>query len=167
MKRLLLLGTLVLAGFTAACGGGASSTPPPPATGGFSNTSLKGQYAFAMSGSDLNGNFLARVGSFTADGNGNITAAIEDVNDAGSFATVQFTGGNYSIQANGRGTLNLTTATSGLGLSITLTSTSRGLAAQTDLNATSSGNFILQSAGSFSVPGISNKYVFDASGINS
>jgi hypothetical protein len=167
MKRLLLLGTLVLAGFTAACGGGGSTTPPPPATGGFSNASLKGQYAFAMSGSDLNGSFLARVGSFTADGNGNITAAIEDVNDANSFATIQFTGGNYSIQANGRGTLNLTTATSGLGLSITLSSTSRGLAAQTDLNATSSGNFILQSAGSFSVSGISNKYVFDASGINS
>jgi hypothetical protein len=166
MKRLLLLGTLVLAGFTAACGGGGSTTPPPPATGGFSNSSLKGQYAFAMSGSDLNGNFLARVGSFTADGNGNITAAIEDVNDAGSFATVQFTGGNYSIQANGRGTLNLTTATSGLGLSITLSSTSRGLAAQTDLNATSSGNFLLQSAGSFSLPGISKGYVFDVSGIN-
>jgi hypothetical protein len=52
-------------------------------------------------------------------------------------------------------------------LSVTLTSTSRGLAAQTDLNATSSGNFILQSAGSFSQTGIGNKYVFDASGINS
>ena len=159
-----MLGAMVLCGFAVACGGG-GSTPPPPPSGGFSNASLKGQYAFEMTGSDFNGFFLARVGSFTADGAGNITSAIEDVNDNGNFAFVQFTGGTYTIQANGRGTLTLTSGAGGLGLSITLSSTSQGLAAQTDLNATSSGNFILQSAGSFSVPGIANKYVFDVAGV--
>jgi hypothetical protein len=165
VKRLLLVTAIVFSGFTVSCGGG-GSTPPPPPSGGFSNGSLKGQYAFEMTGSDVFGNFLARVGSFTADGNGNITSAIEDVNDAGSNSFIQFTGGTYAIQANGRGTLTLNSAGGGLGLSITLSSTSQGLAAQTDLNATSSGNFILQSAGSFSVPGIANKYVFDTAGID-
>ena len=91
MKRLALVVTAAISSFAAACsGGGAPSAPPPPA-GNFSNASLKGTYAFSMSGTDagLNfGAFIARVGSFTADGNGNITAALEDVTDAGSLPKV-------------------------------------------------------------------------------
>lgn len=170
MKRLFLALALSAAAMTAACGGGSSSTPTPtPTPVGFTNASLNGQYAFEMSGTDLNGNFIARVGSFTANGSGGITSAVEDVNDGGSFSFVQFTGGSYTVGADGRGTLSLTASGSlggGLGLSIALASTKSGLATQTDLNATSSGSFDLQTANAFSLPGISGPYAFDLAGID-
>lgn len=168
MRRLVLLATACGAAIIAGCGGGSTSSTPPPPTGGFSASSLKGQYAFSMSGSDLNNNFITRVGSFTADGNGNITAALEDVINAGitGGGRTAFTGGTYTVQANGKGTLTLIqNSTSGLGLSITLTSTSAGLMVQTDETATSSGSFNLQKTGSFSAAGINNNYVFSVSGV--
>jgi hypothetical protein len=134
--------------------------------GKFSNASLKGQYAYSMSGEDLNGAFIARVGSFFADGAGNITQGLEDVNSVSGVTSVSFTSGTYAIQPNGRGTLTLTNATSSLLLSITLISPNKGFTIQTDLNATSSGNFNLQSPGAFSNPGISGNYVFDVSGVD-
>ena len=169
MKRILLAVTVIMAAMTAACGGGSSTPTPTPTPVGFTNGSLSGQYAFEMSGTDLNGNFIARVGSFTANGNGGIASAVEDVNDGGSFSFVQFTGGSYSIGSDGRGTLTLTAGGSlggGLGLSIALASTKSGLATQIDLNATSSGSFDLQTASAFSLPGISGPYVFDLAGID-
>jgi hypothetical protein len=169
VKHLILVLTLCLGLFVAACGGGGSSTTTtPPPNVGFSNSNLNGQYAFEMSGEDLNGRFIARVGSFTANGSGSITAAVEDVNDGGSFNTVQFSGGTYAIGSDGRGTLTLTGGSLGgsLGLNIALSSTKNGLAVQTDGNATSSGSFDLQTASAFSVPSITGQYAFDLSGQN-
>jgi hypothetical protein len=166
VKRLLLFATVAFASIAVACGGGGSTPPPPPPVGNFSNASLKGQYAFSMSGEDLNQAFLARVGSFFADGAGNITMGLEDLNSVTGVTSVSFTGGTYAIQPNGRGTLTLSNAVSSLQLSITLISDTKGFMIQTDFNATSSGNFILQSPGAFSNPGISGKYVFDVSGVD-
>jgi hypothetical protein len=156
--------------FAAACGGNSAPSVPPPPAGNFSNASLKGTYAFSMSGTDAGvnfGAFIARVGSFTADGNGGITAAIEDVTDAGSLPQfVQFTSGSYSIQPNGRGTLTLNSAAGGgLQLSIALSSASAGVMIQIDLNATSSGSFTLQTPAAFTQTAIAGSYVFDNSGI--
>jgi hypothetical protein len=137
--------------------------------GSFSNASLKGQYAYTMSGEDLNGAFIARVGSFFADGNGNITKALEDVNDLSSIPsvnTISFTGGSYAIQPNGRGTLTLSNPVSSLQLSITLISNTKGFIIQTDFNATSSGNFNLQTPASFTQTAVNGNYVFDFSGVN-
>jgi len=125
-----------------------------------------------MSGTDagLNfGAFIARVGSFTADGNGSITAAIEDVTDAGSLPQlVQFSGGSYSIQGNGKGTLTLGSSTGGaLQLSIALNSANAGVMIQTDLNATASGSFTLQSPAAFTQTAIAGPYAFDISGTTS
>jgi len=105
------------------------------------------------------------VGSFTADGNGHITAALEDVTDAGSLPQlVQFTGGSYSIQANGRGTLTLVSATGGLQMSIALNSGNAGVMIQIDLNATSSGSFTRQTPAAFTQTAIAGPYAFDISG---
>jgi hypothetical protein len=120
-----------------------------------------------MTGTDLNGGFIARVGSFTANGSGTISTAVEDVNDNGSFSTVQFTGGTYSIGTDGRGTIMLTgggTLGGGLGLNVALSSTSSGFLVQTDEAATSSGTFDLQTASAFSLPNISGTYSFDLAG---
>ncbi len=170
MKPLTFVLAAVAALFAAACGGNSAPSVPPPPAGNFSNASLKGTYAFSMSGTDagLNfGAFIARVGSFTADGNGNITVAIEDVTDAGSLPQfVQFTSGSYSIQPNGRGTLTLNSAAGGgLQLSVALNSQNAGVMIQTDLNATSSGSFTLQTPAAFTQTAIAGSYVFDNSGI--
>jgi hypothetical protein len=165
--KLLLSVVILTASIAAACGGGNSTTPPPPPpVGNFSNASLKGQYAYSMSGEDLNGAFIARVGSFSADGNGNITQGLEDVNSVSGVSQVSFSGGSYSIQPNGRGVLTLTNAASSLQLSITLISSNKGFMVQTDLNATSSGNFTLQTSTAFTLAGVKGNYVFDFSGVN-
>jgi hypothetical protein len=172
VKPLILsaVAALALALVTVSCGGGGSSpsnTPPPP-TGTFTNASLKGTYSFSMSGTDASANpgaFLARIGSFVADGNGNITMGMEDVLDGNALNSgVQFTGGSYAIQANGKGTLTLNTLSGGLALTIALNSATKGVMIQTDLNATSSGSFTMQSANAFSVTAIAGPYVFDVAG---
>jgi hypothetical protein len=153
------------------CGGSGNPTPAPTPAGKFSNADLNGTYAFSMSGTDAGvnfGAFIARVGSFTANGSGTITAAIEDVTDAGSLPQlVQFTGGSYSIQPNGKGTLTLNSASGGLQLSVVLNSSQGGVMVQTDLNATSSGSFTRQTTAMFTQTAISGPYVFDISGLTS
>jgi hypothetical protein len=155
--------------FAAACSGGGSNRTPPPPTGNFSNASLKGQYAFSMSGSDFNGEFLARVGSFTADGNGGITGGIEDVNTAGGGQeTLNYSNSSYSIQADGRGIINLANQTGSLQFSVTLLSPTQGFIVQTDpsLSATTSGTFVLQTPSAFAASSLSGNYVFDFSGLD-
>ena len=109
----LLLALIPLLLLAAACGGGGgSASQPPPAK--FSNASLAGQYAFSMTGSELCagvGSLFSRAGSFTADGRGNITTGLEDINVCTGTAILQFTGGKYSIDGHGRGTLQLTNST--------------------------------------------------------
>src|SRR6266478_4174559 len=168
MKPLAVVLAAVAALFATACSSNNAPSVPPPVTGGFSSADLKGTYVFSMRGEDggINfGAFIARVGSFTADGNGNITAALEDVTDAGSLPQlVQFTGGSYSIQANGRGTLTLLSSTGGLQMSIALNSGNAGVMIQIDLNATSSGSFTRQTPAMFTQTTIAGPYPFDISG---
>jgi hypothetical protein len=128
-----------------------------------------------MAGEDpTTGGFIARIGSFTADGNGNITGATEDVIDSGATGggrTVFASGGTYSIQPNGKGTLTLSqNSTTGLGLSIALNSVTSGLMVQMDFNGalstTSSGSFSLQNTAAFATSGINGNYVFSVSGVS-
>jgi hypothetical protein len=169
VKRLTILFTLGAAALAAACsGGGGNSTPPPP-TGGFTPASLKGNYAFSMSGEDpFQGTFLTRVGSFVADGNGSITSAIEDVGDGVQPTTVTFSQGTYTIQANGKGTITLPAAVGGgLLLSFSMSSAAPnggGLLIQADGNATSSGSFNQQHLSSFTQPFAAANYIFDFTG---
>src|SRR5208283_5221989 len=68
------------------------------------NSRFNGQYAFLFSGTDTNG-FYEAAGSFTADGQGNITAGVEDVNRvSGPLSNVAFSG-TYSVKGDNRGTL--------------------------------------------------------------
>src|ERR1700682_4732324 len=112
-KRLQLGVSLLLACLAAACGGGSYNPGNPPLPSAkFSNASLSGQYAFSMSGTELclgQGSFFARVGTFFADGRGNITGGLEDVNICTPPPlTLQFTGGSYSIGGGGRGAPSFT-----------------------------------------------------------
>jgi hypothetical protein len=123
-----------------------------------------------MSGVELNGAYTARIGSFTADGSGNITGGLEDVLNLGSgqpASVVLFTGGNYQVQANGRGQIVLNAASGGgLQLNMVMQSTSTGFLVQTDLTGTNSGTFSLQTSADFTAAALANAYVFEASGVS-
>jgi len=175
MKRLLAAFSVVAALWSSACSSGNSIVNPPPPVGKYSLASLKGQYAFVTNGESFTGGLsatpLARTGSFTADGIGNITGGVEDVNAAGTTSpALQITGGNYTVNADGRGTLTLQLAQASLNFGITLTSTSDGLmideTSNTSQSSTGSGNFVKQSAGSFQVSGIAGPYIFDFPGLD-
>jgi hypothetical protein len=171
--RILTLAALLVAGLTAACGGGSNVAPPPP-MGGYSNSSLNGSYAFSMSGEDENGNPIYRIGSFHADGAGNISAAIEDVNDVSSAAeeTFLFTpapSSIYSVDANGKGVLTLVhpdvnspTGNDTFTFTIALTSTAGGLLIETDGSSTMSGTFQLQNI----TTTYAAAYAFDTAGLD-
>ena len=171
MKRLLWLPTLALALALAACGGGGGSTiiTPPPA-GGFTLSSLKGNYAFSMSGMDpSSGAYFVRTGSFVADGAGNISSGLEDVADLGAtspFGEVTFSG-KYTMLANGRGTIVLTDSSGDppLDWTMDLQSSSQGLLVETDGTFASSGSFNLQNINDFTASNFNGNYVFDFSGI--
>ncbi len=180
MKRLLLILSIVTAFWTAACSSGGSSVTPPPPTGNFSAANLNGQYAFVTSGEvftpgSISATPLSRVGSFTADGQGHITGGVEDVNVAGAPTNaIPITGGSYTINADGRGTLSLAFGSNTLQFGITLTSTSTGDGLlidetfTTNQASTGSGNFFKQNTASFAapVPDIAGPYVFDFSGLD-
>lgn len=167
MRGWCCLAVSVVAVIAAGCGG--SSVQPPPPSGAFSDASLHGQYAFSMSGVNLNGAFIARVGSFTADGAGNITAGLEDVLNLGSgqaASLVTFTGGSYQVQSNGNGTITLNAASGTLTLSMAMQSISNGFLVETDLTASSSGSFNLQTSADFSPAALGNPYVFRTLGVS-
>jgi hypothetical protein len=70
------------------------------------NSKLNGQYAFNFTGYDPSGVYEA-VGSFIADGNGNITSGKQDINNTlGPTTSLAFTG-KYQISEDNRGTLSL------------------------------------------------------------
>ncbi len=109
-KILLTLISFVAISALVACGGGSSSNtitvPSPPSGGnnaGFSNGSLSGSYVFAANGISNGGSF-AVAGTFTADGNGNITSGVRDtVNDSGGQTQNESISGTYDVNQDGRG----------------------------------------------------------------
>ncbi|HKV63000.1 MAG TPA: hypothetical protein VJO16_13875 [Candidatus Acidoferrum sp.] len=175
MKRLLFSVSIAPVLWVAACSGGNGVVNPPPPVGKYSLASLKGQYAFVTNGEVFAGSVvdqLARVGSFTADGAGNIMGGVEDVNEAtvGVTPAIAITGGSYTVNADGRGTLTLQLAQASIDFGITLTSINDGLLVDETSNAnqssTGSGNFVKQNASSFQVSGIAGPYVFDFPGLD-
>jgi len=162
---------IALAGYLAACGGSGSNITPPPPAGNLSNARLNGQDALSMSGVDqTSGAFIARVGSFAADGQGHITTGLEDLLDLGSgspASQVTFSNGTYQIQANGRGLIVLNVTGGGsLQLSASLQSSNRGYLVQSDGLASTNGTLELQTPLQFSGNAINGKYVFDFSGLS-
>lgn len=170
MRLSCLLALVWLSFSIISCGGGSHSgpPPPPPPSAKFSDASLSGQYAFSMSGTEICGNVSSpfmRAGSFFADGHGNITNGLEDANVCTGVDTLQFTGGHYSIGADGRGVLQLTNSTGTTNYSIVLSTTSAGSIVQTDVDDTAIGSFQRQNTAAFSNSAIVGGYVFDINGI--
>src|SRR5262249_38518682 len=79
LRFLLIVMSAVTLSALLGCGNDSSSNGVVPPSG-TNNSLLQGQYAFEFAGQN-SGGFLTAVGSFTADGQGNISAGLEDVNN--------------------------------------------------------------------------------------
>jgi len=177
--RRFLVTSAILFAFAAltGCGGNGSgiTNPVAPPSGSFSNSNLNGTYVFSVSGLDFSGAQYVLVGTFTANGSGGISGGAYDMNDGqfsiSSIAPVadqSITGGNYSVQVDGRTRVTLNTSTpfsggggaSGITLDLVLQNSSHGLVTQFDTNASGSGTLDLQTSGVT----LTGTYAFSLSG---
>lgn len=133
------------------------------------NAKLSGQYAFLFSGSTS-----SAVGSFTADGNGNLTAGNIDVTVAGAARTNQgLTQSTYSVGSDNTGTMTLNTAANfptgsmNFRFSFALDAfSSAGVAAggRLILESDGAGFFVKQDPAAFSTEAIKGGYGFGLAG---
>lgn len=128
---------------------------------------LKGSYTFLMD-EQAGGSSELEAGNFQADGKGNITNGIEDVNSPnGVSLQVSFTG-TYTVGTDGRGMLTITpAAASGLSAEtdeIVLISNGRARLTRYDTLGTGIGTLDLNDTSAFSAASLSGNYVLKVSG---
>jgi hypothetical protein len=122
LPKLFLLLCLISLIFGLACGSGTNAFNQ--GSGNFSNTSLKGQYAYQLTGVDTAANFR-EAGVFTADGNGNITGGTDDFAEGTTITTGSSTG-SYTISNDGTGVVAISISDGrALQLAVTLVNTSK------------------------------------------
>jgi hypothetical protein len=128
MKTLYLCLSLVLLLFCPACGTGSGGVPGFIPKGNFSNASLNGQYVYQIEGFDFRSfnNVVPyrEAGVFTANGNGLITSATDDISEGSGIATTISTG-SYAISKDGTGTMIFNNALATITLEVTLVSASK------------------------------------------
>lgn len=132
-----------------------------------SAATLNGSYAFVFNGQS-SGVRVVKAGSFKADGKGNISNGIEDVNNSTRVVTnVSFTG-TYTVGNDGRGSLVMTPAgSSGLSpstLEFVLISNQQARLIADDTASNGSGRFDLQDTSAFANSSLSGNYVFNLNG---
>lgn len=159
-----------------------SSTPQQTATqplsitindSGMKNTDLSGRYAFLLSGYDTLGNRVAAAGSFVADGAGNITGGVEDLNhrSVAPQAGLTINSGTYSVGADNRGTITFTnSAGSTFSMAIAVGNLVGGTAEKGSAVEFDSSGFLmsgvleLQNSASFLKQDITGSYAFGFTG---
>jgi len=141
----------------------------------YSKFSLQNSYAFSLRGSDTSG-LLLRAGSISADGKGDITAGIEDINNGINQVqpAVSFTG-TYTIGPDGRGSVTFKDGFNGsntLGagnsstFSVVIVSAQQVQMTELDTFASASGEADLQNTASFNTASFHGEYTFDFSGVD-
>lgn len=133
--------------------------------GGYSNQTLNGSYAFSMTGEDVNGFFLA-LGSFTADGNGNLLNGVEDVNDGTGIHQSMLLTGYYSVAPDGRGVARLYNDLGYLDLSLAVLSQNRVKFTVFDTIAGASGDMLKSDSSAFNNTSILGNYAFGLDGFD-
>jgi len=148
-------GASALAAALVACGNGSTSATLP-----LSTSALSGSYVFTATGTDATDGDYSVVGSFVADGKGNITSAVADYNlGSGVDDNVPLTG-TYTISA---GSISVT-LTDGGSVKDTFTTApvnASGSAGVSNFDGTGSGQLYTQTASGFSPAGT---YSFSLSG---
>jgi hypothetical protein len=74
----------------------------------FTASAVSGDYVFQWNGSDSEGDRIAEIGRFSADGAGLITEGELDLNDGSDLTEGIAIDGSYTVSTNGRGTMELT-----------------------------------------------------------
>jgi hypothetical protein len=129
----------------------------------FSNVSFSGAYVFNFIGTDQDGVFTL-AGRFEADGDGNLTNGLQDLNHAtGIVENLAFTG-TYSISPSGRGFVTLTSDFGTFDFRIILTDRAgRALLISFDPATNGSGVIIMEGA---SAAVVANDFVFRLEGVS-
>ena len=129
------------------------------------NSKLKGQYAFQFTGFDDEGVYEA-VGSFTADGNGNIITGNEDLNRTLGPQTDLALSGTYQVDEDNRGTFAFSTALGTQTFSLALNSAATsGRFIEVDSSGTrGSGLFEQQDSTAFNLAALKGPYVLSLEG---
>ena len=164
LKSQGLLLVMFMMGVLAGCGGSSSRSAPPP-TGPFSNSNFSGTYALSLSGNNAGG-FFSIVGSIQANGSGNITGGLLDVNTAAGVFLNQSVSGTYAVQANGQGIATLNTSIGTFNIDFVLISAQRGLVMRFDNVATASGALDLQDSTAFTAATLQGSFAFNIGGID-
>jgi hypothetical protein len=110
---------------------------------------------------------LAVAGSLQADGSGNITSGVEDVNNslAGVFTNVPLSG-TYTVSADGRGLATLNSSVAVITIDFVIVSSQRALAIRFDNNSSASGSFDKQNSAAFSAAALAGPFAFSVSGVD-
>jgi hypothetical protein len=163
-RLLALFSATLLLTILAGCGGSHPLAGVPQ--GNFTNASLNGTYAFAISGTNAGG-FFAVAGNFQANGSGTIVTGLEDINSQGSgvFTNLPISG-SYSVRADGRTSAAITSSQGTINLEFVLFNTSSGLAIRFQNTATASGSVDLQTSSAFSLPALAGSFALNLSGVD-
>lgn len=167
MKKPFLIVEFALLLLCVACGssnsvpGGGGVFQPQ---GGFSKASLSGQYAFELVGTT--GSDLVQGGTFTADGNGNITTGVADFVTQGASSLSNAITGTYTVGNDGTGFINATILGQQFQYAITIVNASKVYMTESDGGANASGVAEAQSAATMTtVP--SGTFAFRLHNLNS
>ncbi len=141
----------------------------PVTIAGYTTSSLKGRFAFSLSGSNASGRFF-RAGSFVADAAGGLNSVIEDVNSGASSPTSPiFTTGSYTLGADGRGTLKFNDGLTPASFDFVLVNGAQLQIIGFDASGTAAGQASAQDASTFvntPLSALSGTYVFDFAGVD-
>jgi hypothetical protein len=136
---------------------------------GYSTSSLQGQFAFSMAGSNASGHFF-RAGSFVADGAGKLNTVLEDTNNSSSATTTPIsTTGTYTVSADGRGTLQFNDGLTPASFNYVLVNGAQLQIIGFDATGTAAGQANAQDASTFAgtpLTAFNGIYVFDFAGVH-
>jgi len=132
----------------------------------FNNSSLKGNYIFSVSGLDSGANPFYALGAMTADGNGNITAGEEDLNDTASgYVNATTMTGTYSVGSDGRGTLTLQNSIGTFQFAIAMKAFNNAVLNETDNGVVAATGNLEGQAASLAAPSGNYAFGFAGSGL--
>jgi hypothetical protein len=131
---------------------------------GYSTSSLQGQFAFSLTGTNAAGRFV-RAGSFVADGAGNLNSVLEDANGAAGATSAPISAtGTYTVRADGRGTMQLDDGLTPASFDFVLVNGTQLRIIGFDGSGTATGRANAQDISTFGLSSLSGTYVFGFSG---
>jgi hypothetical protein len=159
-----LAAVLCVSWLLAGCGSGSPSVATP-AAGPFSNATFSGTYAIAFSGTNTGG-FFSLIGSLQANGSGQVTGGVVDVNTASGVLTSQSVTGTYTVRSNGQALALLNTPSGSFNIDFVMISAQRALVIRFDNTATASGTIDRQDSTAFTTATLQGGLAFNVAGID-